>query len=200
MNDSNTLNKQGEIHIPDPPFAHKLFSTTRFAWLWLLIRLYPGYEFLSAGWGKINNPAWRSGVALQGYWQNAVAIPASGRPVIAFGWYRDFINFMLQNQWYTWFSKVIMFGEFIVGIALILGAFVGIAAFFGGFMNWNYIMAGSASTNGLLFTAAILLILAWKVAGFYGLDRWLLPALGTPWARPAKQEEGMDTGGMQPQH
>jgi hypothetical protein len=27
----------------------------------------------------------------------------------------------------------------------------------------------------------ILLILAWKTAGWYGLDRWLLPLIGTPW-------------------
>ena len=24
-------------------------------------------------------------------------------------------------------------------------------------------------------------MLAWKVAGYYGVDRWLLPMLGTPW-------------------
>jgi thiosulfate dehydrogenase [quinone] large subunit len=71
----------------------------------------------------------------------------------------------------------------LIGIALILGAFTGIAAFFGAFMNWNFMMAGTASSNPLLFTAAILLILAWKVAGYYGLDRWLLPLLGTPWQR-----------------
>src|SRR5215212_9922392 len=52
---------------------------------------------------------------------------------------------------------------------------------FGAFMNWNYIMAGSASTNGWLGMLSIFLILAWKVAGWYGLDRWLLPLLGTPW-------------------
>jgi thiosulfate dehydrogenase [quinone] large subunit len=34
-----------------------------------------------------------------------------------------------------------------------------------------------------LFTLAVLLILAWKVAGYYGLDYYLLPALGTPWSR-----------------
>jgi thiosulfate dehydrogenase [quinone] large subunit len=28
-----------------------------------------------------------------------------------------------------------------------------------------------------------LLILAWRNAGWYGLDRWVLPALGTPWHR-----------------
>ena len=76
-----------------------------------------------------------------------------------------------------------MYGELLVGIALILGGFTGIAAFAGSFMNWNFIMAGSASTNGLMLTLAIFLILVWKVAGWYGLDRRLLPYLGTPWAR-----------------
>ena len=62
-----------------------------------------------------------------------------------------------------------------------LGLFTGIAAFFGGFLNWNFMMAGAASTNPLLFAVAVALILAWKVAGYYGLDRYVLPALGTPW-------------------
>ncbi len=44
-------------------------------------------------------------------------------------------------------------------------------------------MAGSASTNPLLFVAAIILVLAWKTAGHYGVDRFLLPRLGTPWDR-----------------
>jgi len=48
-------------------------------------------------------------------------------------------------------------------------------------MNWSYIMAGSASTNGLLLVGAIVLILAWKTADYYGLDHFLLPRLGTPW-------------------
>jgi thiosulfate dehydrogenase [quinone] large subunit len=92
---------------------------------------------------------------------------------------------MLDSGAYTWFAKVIAFGEILVGAALILGAFVGIAAFFGGFMNWNFMMAGSASINPVLFTIAILLVLAWKTAGWWGLDRWLLPILGTPW-QPGK--------------
>ncbi len=48
-------------------------------------------------------------------------------------------------------------------------------------MNMSFLLAGSASTNPVLFTMAIGLILAWKVAGYYGLDRYLLPMLGTPW-------------------
>ena len=112
---------------------------------------------------------------------NAIVIPDAGRPAIAFNWYRGFIQFLLNTGSYTWFAKVVAFGELAVGIALVLGAFTGIAAFFGAFMNWNYMMAGSASTNPLLFAAAIGLILAWKVAGFIGLDFFLLDLVGVPW-------------------
>ncbi len=87
----------------------------------------------------------------------------------------------LNGGHHVWFAKLVVFGEMAVGVALILGAFVGMAAFFGGFMNWNFMMAGTASTNPVLFTLAVLLILAWKTAGYIGLDRVLLPLLGTPW-------------------
>jgi thiosulfate dehydrogenase [quinone] large subunit len=76
---------------------------------------------------------------------------------------------------------LITFGELAVGVGLVLGALTGIAAFFGALMNMSFLLAGSASTNPVLFTMAIGLILAWRVAGYYGLDRYLLPALGAPW-------------------
>ena len=178
------VNEKHDVVIADPPLAVFLFSNTRMAWFWLILRVYLGWQWLSAGWGKFNNPAWMDGgAALKGFWTNAVAIPAEGRPAISFDWYREFINFMLVNEWYTWFSKVLLFGEMLVGIALILGLLTGIAAFFGGTLNWNFIMAGTASTNALLFVISILLVLAWKVAGWYGLDRWALPMLGTPWQK-----------------
>jgi thiosulfate dehydrogenase (quinone) large subunit len=74
-----------------------------------------------------------------------------------------------------------------VGIALIIGAFVGLAAVAGAFMNLNFMLAGSASTNPVLLLLGFLLVLAWKTAGYIGLDRWLLPILGTPW-RPERSE------------
>jgi thiosulfate dehydrogenase (quinone) large subunit len=42
-------------------------------------------------------------------------------------------------------------------------------------------LAGSASTNPVLFAISVFLILGWKVAGYLGIDRVLIPALGTPW-------------------
>jgi thiosulfate dehydrogenase [quinone] large subunit len=130
----------------------------------------------------------QTGEALKGFWTNAVQVPASGKPPITFEWYRSFIQSMLDSGAYVWFAKLVAIGEVVVGAALILGMFVGIAAFIGAFMNWNYIMAGAASSNGLYGLAAIFLILAWKTAGYYGLDRWLLPRLGTPWQQAGRSE------------
>jgi hypothetical protein len=62
----------------DPPIARRLFGDTRLAWLWLPLRLYVGYSWLSSGWGKFNNPAWmETGQALQGFWTNAVRVDGS---------------------------------------------------------------------------------------------------------------------------
>jgi thiosulfate dehydrogenase [quinone] large subunit len=104
------------------------------------------------------------------------------RPVITYDWYRAFIQTLVDLQAWTWFSKVIVFGELAVGIGLLLGAFTGIAALGGMTMNLNFMLAGSASTNPALFVLQLLIFLAWKTAGYYGLDRFLLPALGVPWA------------------
>jgi thiosulfate dehydrogenase [quinone] large subunit len=168
--------------IQDPPIAQFLFGSTVMAWVWLVVRVWVGYQWITASLHKIEDPAWvQTGTALKGFWESAVRIPAQGRPPISFGWYRDFLNFLLNTQSYTWFAKLVAYGELLVGIALVLGAFVGIAAFFGALMNWSFMMAGTASINPVLFLLAGLLILAWKVAGYIGLDYYLLPLLGTPW-------------------
>jgi thiosulfate dehydrogenase [quinone] large subunit len=168
--------------IQDPPLARFLFSDVRMSWVWLVLRVWLGYQWLTSGLGKVGNPAWMdTGAALKGFWTNAVAIPAEGRPAIAFDWYRSFLTFLLATESYTWFAKLVVAGELLIGVALIIGAFVGIAAFFGAAMNWNFIMAGSASTNGLMLLIAIVLILAWKTAGYIGADYVLLRWLGVPW-------------------
>ncbi len=177
------VSQKGRI-IQDPPFVRTLFNDPRAAWLWLAVRVWLGYQWAEAGLHKISNPAWtQTGESLMKYWTGAVAIPETGSPKIAFDWYRSFIQSMLDAHAYVWFAKLVAYGETLVGIALILGAFTGFAAFFGAVMNWNYMMAGSASTNPLLFIAALGLIMAWKIAGYIGLDYFLLPWIGTPWSR-----------------
>ena len=178
---STIVTRKGEV-VQDPPLIQKLLTDSRAALLWLPLRLWLGYQWFEAATHKITNPAWvQTGEALKGFWLGAVKVPATGKPAIAFDWYRTFLQFMLDQQAYVWFAKLVAAGELLIGIALILGAFTGVAAFFGGFMNWNFMMAGSASVNPMLFILSIVLILAWKTAGWIGLDRLILPLLGTPW-------------------
>ena len=178
---TQTISK--EYPLADIPFTKTLFESKPFAWLWLAIRLYLGYQWIESGWGKITNPAWmQGGEALKGFWTRAVIIPdAPARPLIAFDWYRNFIQFMLDSGNYVWFAKLVAVGELLVGAALILGIFVWFSAFVGGFMNWNFMMAGSASVNPVFLILSTLLVLARKTSGWIGLDHWLLVQVGTPW-------------------
>jgi thiosulfate dehydrogenase (quinone) large subunit len=81
---------------------------------------------------------------------------------------------------------VIVFGELAVGLGLLFGAFVGLAATGGLMMNMAFLLAGTTSTNPVLVMLGVLLILAWKNAGYLGLDYFLLPMLGTPWQQTFK--------------
>lgn len=177
------LLKTEAVVVREPALVYRLTSTTSFAWLWLLLRVYLGYTWLKSGLPKLSNPAWmETGEALKGYWARAVTT-LEPRPVVAYDWYRNFLATLLEGGHHVWFAKLVVYGEVLVGVGLILGALTGFAAFFGGLMNWNFMMAGSASTNPLMFAIAVLLMLGWRVAGYYGVDRWLLPALGTPWGK-----------------
>lgn len=171
------------FQITEPPIARFLFADTRLAPLWMIIRLYLGYEWLMAGWGKLVHPAgvWvgaKAGAAVTGFIQGALTKTGGDHPDVS-GWYASFLQQVaLPNA--VLFSYLVTFGEIFVGVALILGLLTGFAAFFGGFMNASYLFAGTVSTNPLLLLLAIVLILAWRVAGHWGLDRWVLPLVGVP--------------------
>lgn len=173
--------------LKDPAILKTVFSNTALAPLWLVARLYLGYQWLLSGWGKLyGGDRWiyvdgPDGLVLRGFWQRVTAIPEQGNPMIRYDWYRDFLDYLLRNEAYTWFAWVIAIGEVAVGLALIVGVFTGFAALSGAFMNFNFLLAGTASTNPVLFILAVLVMFGWKVAGWIGVDRWLLPALGTPW-------------------
>jgi thiosulfate dehydrogenase (quinone) large subunit len=168
--------------VTDPPAALALFGQVRWAWIWIIPRLYAGWVWIKAGWEKLTNPAWvgsQAGTALSGFINGALSKTGGPHPDVQ-SWFAAFLQNAILPHAGTW-SYVVSIGETLVGLGLILGAFTGIAAFFGMFMNLNYLMAGSVSLNPILLMISILLVLAWKTAGWWGLDRWLLPALGTPW-------------------
>ena len=184
MNTTQDIRKSERIikEFGDPPVTKALFSEVRWSWIWLILRLYAGYEWLSAGWSKLQSPVWtgsKAGTAITGFIQNALTKATGQHPDVqaSNAWFLQNVVLTHSRFW----SYLVSWGEFLVGVALIVGIFTGIAAFFGAFMNMNYLLAGTVSTNPILLIIAILLVLAWKVAGWWGLDRFILPTLGTPW-------------------
>jgi len=173
----------GPTELEEAPVVKALFNNTKLAWIWLIVRVYVGYQWVEASLHKLSDPAWMSTVeAIKGYWTRAVSMPeAPARPPIYFDWYRSFIQSMLDSQSHVWFAKFIAIGELVVGIALIIGLFVGLAAFFGGLMNINFLLAGSLSSGPVLLILEILLIVAWKTAGHFGVNYFVHKHFGTFW-------------------
>lgn len=189
--------KSETITFEEPQFAKWLFASPAAAWIWLVVRVYLGYTWLHSGWGKltgteggtfhwstsINGESWirDGGAALKGFvgFTTSSAMTTGPNAANNFGWYQDFLHWVGTNAaWMSWF---VTFGEILIGIGLIVGLVTGIAAFFGATMNLTFGFAGIAGVNPLFFLLAVLIMLAWRNAGYIGLDRWVLPALGTPW-------------------
>lgn len=170
------------IQIPEPSLSRFLFSDTRTSWFWLVIRVWAGLQWIEAGYAKVISPMWvgpHAGSAIKGFLMGALGKSTGLHPDVQ-GFYVWWIKTVVMPNIQV-FSHMVAFGELFVGIGLIFGIFTGIAAFFGSFMNMNYLLAGTISINPVLFLAQLFLILAWRVGGWIGVDRFLLPLLGTPW-------------------
>ena len=96
-------------------------------------------------------------------------------------WWVSFLHWVSSNA--VWMAKGVAVGELVIGVALVLGLFTGVFAFLGVVMNFSFVFSGSAGVNPAFIIVGLLLVLAWRNAGWIGLDRFLLPRLGTPWER-----------------
>ena len=165
----------------DPRPIQTLFGQTRFAWAWFAVRLFLGWQWLMTGRQLMGDPGWMPGGAeLRDFWQRTLH-PAGPDSTASPGTWHDLIEFMLRHGWYTWIGPVVAIGAVVAGICLILGLLVGVAAFGGAMVLLQLPPDLSGGANPLALGLAILLMFAWKTAGWIGLDRWVLPLLGAPW-------------------
>ncbi|HEY1014760.1 MAG TPA: DoxX family membrane protein [Herpetosiphonaceae bacterium] len=153
----------------------------------LVLRLWLGYEWLSAGLPKVfgeGSAAWigpKAGAAVTGFLKGALARaqfdPVKNPMPEVSGWYADFISSVaLPNA--ALFSYLVAFGEVLVGLALILGLFTRFSAAAGGLMNLNYLLSGVSGLNPLMLIASVVIIMfPAPAAGWIGLDRLVSPRL-----------------------
>ncbi|HEX9039376.1 MAG TPA: hypothetical protein VF808_20520 [Ktedonobacterales bacterium] len=165
---------------PEPPISKYFLGSTGASGMWFIVRMNVGAEWLLAGWEKITSPLWGvHGVALKGFVGGALAKTTGPNPAVQ-GWYAWFLqHIVLPNAGF--YSFLVTWGEFFVGLGILLGALTGIAAGFGVLMNLNYLLAGTVSVNPVLGMLGLFLCFSWRVCGWIGLDRALLPRLGLPW-------------------
>lgn len=135
-----------------------------------VIRVYLGFTWVTAGFGKITN-----GFDASGFIQGAIAGAAGDNPAVQ-GWWAVFLEkFALPNA--TMFSFMVAWGELLVGMALILGIFTSFAALMAMTMNFAFLFSGTVSTNAQMVLLTAFILVAGFNAGRFGLDRWVLPLL-----------------------
>lgn len=81
--------KNSATQIPEPALSRLVFADTRLAWVWLILRIYIGWEWLQAGLTKISSSLWtgdKAGMALQGFLKGALKKSTGEHPDVS-GWY-----------------------------------------------------------------------------------------------------------------
>lgn len=131
-----------------------------------IVRVYVGWQWLTAGWGKVTGD-FNAG----GFLNGAIANESVQE---TYPTYHVFLeNFALPNA--DLFSFMVAWGEVAVGLGLMLGVLTTAAAFFGITMNFAFLFAGTVSSNPFLILLTIFILVAGYNAGKFGGDRYVIP-------------------------
>ncbi|WP_435176756.1 DoxX family protein [Halorussus sp. AFM4] len=132
-------------------------------WFVLALRLMMGYAFLHSGWSKLAAP---EPFDAAGYLTHVpAASPLSG----LFHW-------MGTTQWFVEFVNVaVPWGEFLIGLGLLVGALTRMAAFFGAFMMLLFYFGNWSVEHGLVngdfaYMLVFLAVAAFGAGRILGLD------------------------------
>ena len=113
---------------------------------------------------------------MKGFATAGVTGSQAGKGGASYGWFAGFLHgFVIPNA--SWIAKAVTLSELVIGALLILGLFTGAAAAAGLALNVIYMFAGSSGVNPAYAIVSVFLILAWRNAGYLGLDRLVLPMM-----------------------
>ncbi|GAB3422190.1 DoxX family protein [Haloparvum alkalitolerans] len=138
------------------------------AWFVLALRLMMGFAFLNAGLSKLLGPE-----PFSAYGYLAFAVPENGGPAVgAFLWMANSAAFM------AFVDVAVPFGQIAIGLGLIVGAFVRLAAFFGASMMGMFYLANWDVAHGLIngdfaYLLVFLAVAAFGAGRILGLDRYI---------------------------
>lgn len=146
----------------------KWWENEKISAIWAVVRIWLGIQWIEAGWHKVAD-----GFDAGGFLQGALAKATGDHPAVQ-GWYANFLEgFALPNV--KLINVLIPLGEVLVGVGLIVGIATIPALIASAFMNLNFLLAGTISTNPNLLAIAIILLFAGKGAYVWGGDRFIVP-------------------------
>ena len=164
----------------------KWYENKWIAIVWTVLRVWLGVQWLTAGFGKVTG-----GFDASGYLQGAIAKAGGEAPIVA-GWYATFLETVaLPNA--KVFSFLVAYGEVLVGLGLIVGCLTIPALIAGAFMNLNFLLAGTISTNPDLLALAVILLFVAKGTMYYGADRFVIPFIANKWNKRKADKEVLTT-------
>ena len=141
---------------------HRLEFVPR-GWTVALTRVATGWVFLQYGWfSKLHDDGFASGMA------ETLRKMAEGS---AFSFYRPFLVQVAIPSAGT-FAAVVAWGEALLGVSLVLGAFTNLACLLGIFMMLNLYLA-SGAWEALLYGVLLLMFLRLSAGSRWGLDALL---------------------------
>ncbi|WP_232700714.1 DoxX family protein [Halobacterium wangiae] len=136
-------------------------------WFILALRLMMGLAFFQSGVEKVLSGSFSAA----GYLQNAP--PANGSPVA------DLFVSMGNTPWFVDFVNVaVPWGEVLIGLGLIFGAFTRLAAFFGAFMMLMFYLGNWSVEHGYIngdfaYMLVFLSVAAFGAGRILGLDAYI---------------------------
>ncbi|UOF88653.1 DoxX family membrane protein [Fodinisporobacter ferrooxydans] len=155
-------------------FTNWLRTNKNAAIVLTILRVYLGWQWLTAGFEKLTGA---KPFDASGFLTNSIKHPVLGpaKDVVypIFHWFIQ--NFVMPNM--KVFNFLIPWGEFLVGLGLVLGVVTTTAVFFGMLMNFMYLLAGTVSTNPWDILIGMFIIVAGYNAGRFGGDYWVIPYL-----------------------
>jgi thiosulfate dehydrogenase (quinone) large subunit len=171
-----------QIRLLSWPFRSVLASP-----VWLVLRFYLASVWLQFGIGKIRG-GWLNGDALHGL-LGAVAAGHTPAPVPA---YARVAELLVATGLDRVLSVLIPLTEVAVAAAFVSGVLLVPAAIAATLLNLNLILSGIASIHfdGRIIALQVLLLLAWRVAGYLGLG-----TLATRWWHHHHHPRGPLAGG-----
>jgi uncharacterized membrane protein YphA (DoxX/SURF4 family) len=134
--------------------------------VWLVLRLYLASVWLEFGISKVRG-GWLDGGGLHGL----LSAVAAGQTPAPFPFYAGLAELLVQTGMDRVLSVALPFAEVAVGLAFLTGVLIVPAAVGAIVLNLNLVLSGVASLHfdGRIIALQVLLLLAWRVAGYLGL-------------------------------